>query len=203
MKINEFITKEEKEEIISFVNSINYKPTFTNEHIKEVADKLCGVSYMFDITKTNVSSYLSNFQSSNNICDYKLYDIFYILMNRISDRLNIPIDNVFLQILDMNSGGVITPHYDTSIDGYINYKCNISVLSEDYTINIDKDIIEVAERDLYSFEASLYKHWTENKFTKRRILLSYGFGLTYEQLGRNDNDPRVRLSKRINKYFQL
>jgi hypothetical protein len=102
----------------------------------------------------------------------------------------------------MNSGGVITPHYDTSIDGYINYKCNISVLSEDYTLNVDKDVIDVSERDLYSFEASLYKHWTENKFTKRRILLSYGFGLTYEQLGRNDNDPRVRLSKRINRYFQ-
>jgi hypothetical protein len=203
MKINEFITIEEKEEIISFVNSINYKPKFTNEHIKEVADKLCGASYMFDITKTNVSSYLSNFQSSNNICDHKLTDIFYIIMNRISDKLYIPTDNVFLQILDMDRGGIITPHYDTSIDGYINYKCNISVLSEDYTLNVDKDVIDVSERDLYSFEASLYKHWTENKFTERRILLSYGFGLTYEQLGRNDNDPRVRLSKRINKYFQL
>jgi len=32
--------------------------------------------------------------------------------------------------------------------------------------------------------------------------LSFGFVLKYEDLGRDINDPRVRLSKRIEKYFQ-
>lgn len=202
MKINEFIDNKEKEEIIKFVDSINFKPLVANKHIKGVSDELCGSSYMFDITKTEVSSYLSTFQSSNNIIDSELPEIFYTIIDRISDRLNISKDNVFLQILDMNSGGSIKPHYDTSMDGYINYKCNVSVLSEDYKINIGDKVIDVSEGDLYSFEASLYKHWTTDKFTKRRILLSIGFGLKYEDLNRSGDDYRVRLSKRINKHFQ-
>jgi hypothetical protein len=33
-------------------------------------------------------------------------------------------------------------------------------------------------------------------------MLSFGFILPYEALGRDSNDTRVRLSKRIEKYFQ-
>ena len=40
----------------------------------------------------------------------------------------------------MNKGGKINPHYDASIDGYINYKCNISVLSDRYDFFIDNDL---------------------------------------------------------------
>jgi len=87
------------------------------------------------------------------------------------------------------------------MDGYINYKCNISVLSEDYDLFIDKESVKVQETDLYGFEASLYKHWT-NEFNSRRVFLSFGFVLPYEILNRSKNDPRVRLSKRIEKYFQ-
>jgi hypothetical protein len=101
----------------------------------------------------------------------------------------------------MNKGGKINPHYDASINGYVNYKCNISVLSEDYDFFLDKEILKIQETDLYCFEASLYKHWT-NEFNSRRVFLSFGFILKYEDLGRDINDPRVRLSKRIEKYFQ-
>jgi len=100
----------------------------------------------------------------------------------------------------MNKGGKINPHYDASVDGYINYKCNISVFSEDYNLFLDRDYIEIKETDLYGFEASLYKHWT-NEFISRRVFLSFGFILPYELLGREENDPRIRLSKRIEKYF--
>ena len=101
----------------------------------------------------------------------------------------------------MAKGGKINPHYDASIDGYINYKCNVSILSEDYDFFMDKASIKVEETDLYCFEASLYKHWT-NEFNSRRIFLSFGFVMKYEDLGREINDPRIRLSKRIKKYFQ-
>ena len=101
----------------------------------------------------------------------------------------------------MNRGGKIDPHYDASIDGFINYKCNISVLSEDYLIYIGDKNVLIQETDLYCFEASLYKHWTD-EFNSRRIFLSFGFLLKYEELERNEKDPRVRLSKRIEKYFQ-
>lgn len=47
----------------------------------------------------------------------------------------------------------------------------------------------------------IYKHWTE-PFTMRRVIVSFGFILPYSDLGTSDSDYRVRLSKRIIKYFQ-
>jgi hypothetical protein len=55
---------------------------------------------------------------------------------------------------------------------------------------------------MYCFEASLYKHWTPEPFNSRRVMLSFGFVLPYEALNRSEDDPRVRLSKRIERYFQ-
>jgi len=34
------------------------------------------------------------------------------------------------------------------------------------------------------------------------VFLSFGFIVPYSVVGRTENDPRVRLSKRISKYFQ-
>ncbi len=101
----------------------------------------------------------------------------------------------------MNTGGIIIPHYDTAIDGYINYKCNISISSENYKLYIDKSVLNVNETDLYCFEASLYKHWTD-AFNSKRILLSFGFAVAYNELNRSEDDFRIRLSKRIKKHFQ-
>ena len=68
-------------------------------------------------------------------------------------------------------------------------------------ISVDKDVIKINEGDLYGFEASLYKHWT-NEFKSRRVFLSFGFILPYDVVGRTTTDVRVRLSKRIERYFQ-
>jgi hypothetical protein len=69
-------------------------------------------------------------------------------------------------------------------------------------LNVDKEIFDIQQSDLYCFEASLFKHWTEKEFNSKRILLSYGFILPYADLCRTEDDYRVRLSKRIEKYFQ-
>lgn len=200
-KISNFISDNEKSEILRFVNSLNTKPHITNKHISEVASKLNGQSWMFDISKTEISTKLSKFQSSDNLVNIELPDIFQTLINRISKTLDISQDNVFCQILNQDSGGLIYPHYDSSIDGYITYKCNISVQSEKYTLYIGDNSLDVTQSDLYCFEASLYKHWTE-EFKNQRVIVSYGFILPYSDLGRSDEDYRVRLSKRIVKYFQ-
>jgi hypothetical protein len=130
-----------------------------------------------------------------------LPEFIYKLIDKISETFKFPKDNIFLQAVDMKKGGKINPHYDASIDGCVNYKCNISVLSEDYDLYVGKESVRIQESDLYGFEASLYKHWT-NEFNSRRVFLSFGFVLKYEYVGRTINDPRVRLSKRIEKYFQ-
>jgi hypothetical protein len=101
----------------------------------------------------------------------------------------------------MRKGGKISPHYDASVEGYVNYKCNLCLLSEDYDFFVGDETVQVQQGDLYCFEASLYKHWT-NTFDSRRVFISFGFMVPYEVLGRSETDPRVRLSRRIEKYFQ-
>jgi hypothetical protein len=196
-----FISKDEVNQIVNWIESVNHKGDGSNHHLTELSKKLNGKSYMFDISKTPLTSYITKFQSISDVSHDTLPEFIYDIIDRISKEFLFPKDNIFLQAVDMNKGGKINPHYDASIDGYINYKCNISVLSEDYDFFIDKKLIKVEQTDLYGFEASLYKHWT-NEFNSRRVFLSFGFLLKYENLNRNNNDPRVRLSKRIEKYFQ-
>ena len=196
-----FITKDEAIQIVDWVESVNHDGSDSNYHLTELSKTLNGKSYMFDISNTPLTNYITKYQSISNVSREPLPDFVYKIIDRISEEFNFPKDNIFLQAVDMSKGGKITPHYDASIDGYINYKCNISVLSEDYELFLDKESVSIEETDLYGFEASLYKHWT-NEFNSRRVFLSFGFILPYEILNRTENDPRVRLSKRIWKYFQ-
>lgn len=196
-----FITNDEANQIVNWLNSVNHNGSDSNYHLTELSKVLKGKSCIFDISNTPLTNYITKFQSISDVSKDKLPDFIHNIINRISEEFNFPKDNIFLQAVDMNKGGRINPHYDAAIDGYINYKCNISVLSEDYDFFIDKESIKIQETDLYGFEASLYKHWT-NEFNSRRIFLSFGFVLKYEDVGRDIYDPRVRLSKRIQKYFQ-
>lgn len=196
-----FITKDEVTQILNWIDSVNHNGNDSNHHLTELSKKLKGKSYIFDISNTSLTNYITKFQSISDVSKDTLPEFIYNIIDKISEEFNFPKDNIFLQAVDTDKGGKINPHYDASIDGYINYKCNICVLSEDYELFLDSESIKVQETDLYGFEASLYKHWT-NEFNSRRVFLSFGFVLPYDILNRNENDPRVRLSKRIEKYFQ-
>ena len=200
--INNFLTETQIKLIVDWVNSIDKNQVSSNHHITEISKDLNGKSHMFDISKTDISKYITNFQSGNDVLDSELPTFIDDLIYKICDTINIPKENMFMQIINMHKGGKINPHYDTAINGFITYKCNVNVLSEDYTLNVDKEIMYISQYDLYCFEASLYKHWTEYEFNSHRILLSFGFILPYDELGRTENDYRVRLSKRIENYFQ-
>ena len=196
-----FISPEESKIISEWISNLDHKGNDSNHHLTELSKTLNGKSYMFDISNTPLTNYITKFQSISDVSKEPLPDFIYKIIDRISEEFNFPKDNIFLQSVDMNKGGKIKPHYDASIDGYVNYKCNISVLSEDYNFFVGKKSINIQETDLYGFEASLYRHWT-NEFNSRRVFLSFGFVLPYDVVGRNEYDPRVRLSKRIEKYFQ-
>ncbi len=202
-KISNFLTEKERIEILNFIQNLEIKKEeIQNLHIGEVAAQLNGTTFMFDLSKTDISKYLSTFQSSNQVIDNDILpEILVDLITKISDKIGIKLENAFLQIIKMKKGGKIKKHYDTSYPGFINYKCNISVLSDDYTLFTDEKNINVSQNDLYCFEASLYPHWTE-EFSTDRILLSYGFGLEYQKLNRIESDPRIRMSNRIYRYFQ-
>jgi hypothetical protein len=199
--MRDFISEEESIKIVNWVDSLNHTGDDSNYHLSELSKELKGKSCIFDISNTPLTNYITKFQSISDVSKEELPLFIYDIIERISKEFNFPKDNIFLQAVDMKKGGKISPHYDASIDGYINYKCNISVFSEDYKIFIGNDSPIIEQKDLYCFEASLYKHWTE-EFNSRRIFLSFGFILPYRILNRSENDPRVRLSKRIEKYFQ-
>ena len=196
-----FISKDEVRQIVNWIDSVNHTGNDSNYHLSELSKELKGKSCMFDISNTPLTNYITKFQSISDVSQDTLPEFIYNIIDRISKEFNFPKDNIFLQAVDMNKGGKINPHYDASINGYINYKCNISVLSENYDLFIGDDSINIEQTDLYGFEASLYKHWT-NEFNSRRVFLSFGFIVPYDVVGRSENDPRVRLSQRIQKYFQ-
>jgi hypothetical protein len=200
--LKNFLIADERKEILDYVDFLKLDFIPSNPHLRELIGKLNGMSYMFDLSRNEISSKISDYQSSGSTLALELPPVFHRISQRIADAMNISNKNSFLQIVNMNEGGIIGPHYDASFDCYINYKCNISVLSETYDFRVDDELVVVEEGDLYCFEASLYKHWTPNPFSSRRVLLSFGFMLEYADLGRSAKDPRVRLSKRIEKYFQ-
>ena len=196
-----FITKDEANQIVQWIDSVNHTGDDSNYHLSELSKTLKGKSCIFDISNTPLTNYIAKFQSISDVSNDPLPDFIHVIIDRISSELNLPKENIFLQAVDMNKGGKINPHYDASLDGYVNYKCNISVLSEDYDFYVGDEVVNIEESDMYCFEASLYKHWT-NEFNSRRIFLSFGFILKYEDVNREINDPRIRLSQRIGKYFQ-
>jgi hypothetical protein len=199
--IKSFITDDESSRIIDWIDGLSPKSTNPNHHLSELSKVVKGTSMIFDISNTELTNYITNFQAIHKVEKDGVPNFIQEIIDRITNLLNLPKDNIFIQAVDMRQGGKINPHYDAAIDGYINYKCNISVLSEDYEIFIGDDSTNIEEKDLYCFEASLYKHWT-NEFKSRRIFLSIGFIVPYSTMNREENDPRVRLSKRIEKYFQ-
>ena len=199
--IRDFISDEEKSLIVNWISNKSHSGEAKNVHLKELGKTLSGNSFIFDISKTQLTQYITNFQSVSDPSSEEIPDEIMTIIFRVSKKMNFPTDNIFLQAVDMNKGGKIDPHYDASIEGYINYKCNISVLSEDYNLYLDRSVIRINSGDLYGFEASLYKHWTD-EFNSRRVFLSIGFLIPYSVVGRTSTDPRVRLSRRIEKYFQ-
>jgi hypothetical protein len=197
-----FLDSDARAKIIDYVDTINQKVSLNDHHLKHLISKINGSSYMYNISKTELTDRITQYQSGGEVMKNDLPEVFHKLIDKISEELKLSKDHVFLQIVDMNEGGTIGKHYDSSSNGFINYKCNISVMSEDYDFCIDGEIVKVKEKDMYCFEASLYKHWTVVPFKSRRILLSFGFMIPYSELGRNEDDPRIRLSNRIEKYFQ-
>lgn len=196
-----FISRDEADSILRWIEGLSHDDGDPNLHLAELSKELNGNAFIFDISKNEITRYIANFQSISKVSEDPLPEFISSIIGRVSEEMNLPMENVFMQAVDMNKGGKINPHYDASLSGYINYKCNISVLSEDYEFYVDRESSTIEERDLYCFEASLFKHWT-NEFDSRRVFLSIGFAVPYSATGRSEEDPRVRLSRRIEKHFQ-
>ena len=92
--VKDFLSKDERKSIIDWVKSIDFTQSISNHHINEVRKNLNGNSYMFDISKTQETKFISNFQSSGNIIDSDVPDFIHNLITRISCIVGIPKDKV-------------------------------------------------------------------------------------------------------------
>lgn len=194
--IHNFITEEESSLISNF--NFSHDNYIDNDHIREVNKATRGYSILCDMTQTDISREVSKSQGDNTLFE-KTPPIFRDIGERIANTLQINKDHYFFQYIYLGDCGIVKPHYDAGMPGYITYKCNIFVNGPDLdSIYIDKNTYTIQKLDLYSFEANLYKHWMGSSVP--RIHLSYGFLLPYADLGWTDC-PRIRLSNRIWRTF--
>ena len=201
--IKNFITEAEVKEIKYWLKDYNPNtPKIENIHIKEINDKINGFSILKDITKTEVSSYISAYQGDNTVVE-EVPLILETIKDRIAEQLNLNKDHDFVQVFSMAGGGCVKAHYDAGIPGYLTYKCNANLEGPEVeTVFVGKEKLEAGVKDLYCFEANLFKHWVDVS-ENNRIILSYGFIVPYSDLRWDADSPRVRLSERIwNNYIK-
>jgi hypothetical protein len=198
--INNFITDEERIEIIGYADNPPKQSEIANEHIKKVNAGTNGWSVLCDFTKTSISTTASQFQGDSTLLE-TVPEIYHSIADRISSSLNISAEHVFFQYIALGVNGRVASHYDVGLPGFVTYKCNIVVSGPDVdVIHVDKSNMEIKPLDLYCFEANFYRHWMDSQDV-RRIHLSYGFLIPYADLAWTPEDPRVRLSNRIWKAF--
>jgi hypothetical protein len=191
-----FITTAEQQEIAHYIRS--YRPAVVevgNERVRYLTEETKGFSAVYDFTKTELSEKIAAIQSDNRVLE-EVPSIFHELKQRIAEALNIKTTDVFVQGILVGQGGRIAPHYDAAPPGYVTYKCNIVISGpKNDIIYVDKEKITLNDLDLYAFEANFYKHSMDA--AEERIVLSYGFILSYSDLEWDATSPRVKLSNRI------
>ncbi len=199
--IPNFLSEEERVKIQQLIlKNQSIDLTLDNIHIKSVAEGLKGKALIYDFTETDISKALVAYQGNNNSLG-ELDPIFFEIKDKIVKALNIREQHSFVQLVTLAENGSIKPHYDAGIPGYITYKCNVSIQSDNYNFHVGNNILPIEENSLYCFEANLFKHWTL-PHTNSRILLSYGFIIPYEELNWEANAPEIRLANRIFSKFQ-
>ena len=54
-----FITKDESNQIVNWINSINHTGSDSNHHLTELSKSLNGKSFIFDISNTPLTNYIA------------------------------------------------------------------------------------------------------------------------------------------------
>ena len=86
--IKNFITKDEVDQIVNWLSSVNHSGSDSNHHLTELGKLLNGKSYMFDISDTFITNYITKFQSISDVSKEVLPDFIHKLIDRISIEFN-------------------------------------------------------------------------------------------------------------------
>ena len=65
--IRDFISDNEVKSILDWIDEITHVQKADNHHIIELGKKLNGNSHMFNISKNELTDYVTNFQSGNDV----------------------------------------------------------------------------------------------------------------------------------------
>jgi hypothetical protein len=103
-----FIDDEETTQIVDWVSGLDFSIGKPNYHLDKLSKSLNGGSVMFDISKTDLTNYITEFQSISSVIKSEIPQFIYTLRSKISAQLEIPVDHSFLQVVDMSIGGKVT-----------------------------------------------------------------------------------------------
>ncbi len=85
-----FITKDEANQIVQWIDSVNHTGDDSNYHLSELSKTLKGKSCIFDISNTPLTNYIAKFQSISDVSNDPLPDFIHVIIDRISNELNLP-----------------------------------------------------------------------------------------------------------------
>ena len=84
-----FITKDESDQIVNWINSINHTGNDSNHHLTELSKSLNGKSFIFDISNTPETNYITKFQSISDVSYDNLPDFIHNIIDRKIARAHV------------------------------------------------------------------------------------------------------------------
>lgn len=82
--------------IIKWVDSLEHKSNDPNYHLSELSKSIKGKSCIFDISQTDFTKYITEFQSISEVSSEILPDFIHNIIDRISLLINLPKEHIFL-----------------------------------------------------------------------------------------------------------
>jgi hypothetical protein len=96
--VKSFISKDERKKILDWIESTHQSGVATNIHLSRLADSLKGRLLMFNQSKTELTNYITNFQTISDVSTDEVPEFILDIQKRIADYFNFE-----LHIFDFNT----------------------------------------------------------------------------------------------------
>jgi hypothetical protein len=121
--IRNFITKDEASQIVNWIDGVEHGGDNRNHHLKQLSKELNGKSYIFDISNTPLTNYITNFQSIYNVSNEGVPTFIHSIIDKIAKEFGFSKDNIFPQYSSLFTKIISLPHPFSTIS-----VCNFFVI---------------------------------------------------------------------------
>ena len=90
--VKSFISKDERKKILDWIESTHQSGGATNIHLSRLADSLKGRALMFNQSKTELTNYITKFQTISDVSTDEVPEFILDIQKRIADYFNFPLD---------------------------------------------------------------------------------------------------------------